>query len=41
MKTQLPDGSWNIPWGWNDYLNEWSISKNWWKSNVIIFQAIN
>ncbi len=36
IKTQLPDGSWNIPWGWNDYPNEWDISKNWWKSNGII-----
>ncbi len=36
IKTQLEDGSWNIPWGWSEYPNEWAISKNWWRSNVII-----
>lgn len=35
-KTQLEDGSWNIPWGWDGYPEQWAISKNWWKSNVII-----
>lgn len=33
---QLPDGSWNIPWGWDDYPEQWALSKNWWKSNVIL-----
>ena len=28
IKSQLDDGSWNIPWGWNGYPEEWSISKN-------------
>lgn len=36
VKTQLDDGSWNIPWSWGDYPEQWAISKNWWKSNVII-----
>ncbi len=36
IKTQLDDGSWNITWEWTDYLAEWAISKNWWKSNLII-----
>lgn len=36
VKTQLDDGSWNIPWGWNGYPEEWAISKNWWKSNGAI-----
>lgn len=36
LRTQLDDGSWHIPWGWNDYPDEWAISKNWWKSNGII-----
>jgi len=36
IKTQLEDGSWNIPWGWSEYPNEWAISKNWWRSNIII-----
>lgn len=36
MNTQLEDGSWDIPWSWNDYPDEWAISKNWWKGQVII-----
>ena len=36
IKTQLDDGSWNIPWGWNGYPEEWAISKNWWKGNGAI-----
>ena len=36
IKTQLDDGSWSIPWGWNDYPEEWAISKNWWKGNGAI-----
>ena len=35
-RTQLDDGSWLIPWGWNGYEEQWAISKNWWKSNGII-----
>lgn len=36
IKNQLEDGSWNIPWNWSEYANEWAISRNWWKANVII-----
>ena len=38
--SQLEDGSWNIPWSWSDYAQEWPISKNWWKSNVIILNLL-
>ncbi len=38
--TQLQDGSWNIPWSWNDYASEWQIAKNWWKSNGIIVNML-
>ena len=40
IKTQLGDGSWNIPWDWTEYPNEWAISKNWWKSNGIILNVL-
>ncbi|SEO91501.1 Prenyltransferase and squalene oxidase repeat-containing protein [Amphibacillus marinus] len=36
LKTQLPDGSWKIPWSWADYPQEWAISQNWWKAHAII-----
>ena len=36
VNTQLEDGSWNITWNWEEYPDEWAVSKNWWKSQVII-----
>lgn len=36
LKTQNDDGSWKVTWEWNDYLEQWAISKNWWKSDIII-----
>jgi hypothetical protein len=40
VKSQLEDGSWNIPWGWNGYPEEWAISKNWWKGNGAILNML-
>ena len=40
VKSQLEDGSWNIPWGWNGYPDEWAISKNWWKANGAILNIL-
>lgn len=36
VRTQREDGSWDIPWGWGSYAEEWALSKNWWKANGII-----
>ena len=36
QQTQLPDGSWDIPWRWENFPDEWAISKNWWKGEVIL-----
>lgn len=27
-----PDGTWTIPWNWDEYPEEWAVSKNWWKA---------
>lgn len=35
-ETQQEDGTWNVTWGWSEYPEEWPISKNWWKSDIII-----
>jgi len=40
VKSQLEDGSWNIPWGWAAYPEEWAISKNWWKGNGAILNML-
>jgi hypothetical protein len=40
VRTQLADGSWPIPWGWNDYPEEWAISKNWWKGNGALLNLL-
>lgn len=36
LNTQQSDGTWGITWAWTDYPSQWNISKNWWKSNLII-----
>lgn len=36
LKTQNKDGTWDIPWNWSNYPEEWSLSKNWWKAEVIL-----
>jgi len=40
IKTQFDDGSWNIPWGWADYSEEWAVTKNWWKGNGSILNML-
>lgn len=34
--TQDSDGTWEVTWSWEDYPEQWSISRNWWKSDMII-----
>lgn len=36
LDSQESDGTWGITWSWIDYPEQWNISKNWWKSNLII-----
>ncbi|MGN0974968.1 MAG: hypothetical protein ACI4OL_03130 [Gemmiger sp.] len=35
-RTQQPDGSWAVTWDWGAYPEQWHISKNWWKSDLIL-----
>lgn len=35
-QSQNDDGTWNVTWNWNGFEDQWPISKNWWKSNIII-----
>ena len=35
-QTQNEDGTWNVTWSWNAFDEQWALSKNWWKSNIII-----
>ena len=35
-QTQRTDGTWDVAWSWDDYPEQWAISKNWWKSDIII-----
>lgn len=34
------DGSWNVPWSWNNYVEEWAVSKNWWKAYGVIVNML-
>lgn len=38
-KVQEEDGSFRITWEWGNYPEQWYISKNWWKSDMIIKNA--
>jgi hypothetical protein len=38
--SQFIDGSWNITWKWTAWPEEWAVSKNWWKSCVIILNLL-
>lgn len=40
VNTQLEDGSWDVPWKWDGFPDEWAISKNWWKSTIIILNLL-
>ena len=35
-RKQMDDGTWDIPWDWGAYPEEWAIAKSWWKATVII-----
>lgn len=37
---QQNDGSWNVPWSWNNYVEEWAVSKNWWKAYGVIVNML-
>lgn len=34
--TQLPDGSFNVPWNWYNDCKEWYIAENWIKAEIAI-----
>jgi hypothetical protein len=34
--SQTADGSWNVTWAWADYPEQWALSKNWWKADIVI-----
>lgn len=36
IETMNSDGTWDITWNWNDYQEQWAISKNWWKASQIL-----
>ena len=36
IETMNPDGTWDVNWNWDDYQEQWALSKNWWKANQIL-----
>lgn len=36
IKSLREDGTWDLNWSWDNYKEQWSLSKNWWKADVII-----
>lgn len=35
-RSQKEDGTFTVNWAWENYPEEWIISRNWWKSDLII-----
>ncbi|MGM9598129.1 MAG: hypothetical protein ACI3XO_09990 [Eubacteriales bacterium] len=35
-ETQKPDGTWDVTWDWGCYSEQWHVSKNWWRSDLIL-----
>ena len=35
-ETQEGDGTWAVTWDWGCYPEQWHISKNWWKADLIL-----
>ncbi len=35
-KTQNADGTWDVTWSWDGFPEQWAISKNWWKTDIIL-----
>lgn len=35
-RTQNADGTWNVTWSWDAFPEQWAMSKNWWKCDIII-----
>ena len=36
LSTQQEDGTWPITWKWDEFPEEWAVSKNWWKGHLIV-----
>lgn len=39
-RTQLKDGSYLVPWNWEDYPEEWAVSKMWWKGEITLLNLL-
>lgn len=37
IDSQLPDGSWPVPWKWwTEYTAEYEVAANWWKGHIVL-----
>lgn len=37
IDSQLPDGSWPVPWKWwNEYTAEYEVAAYWWKAHIVL-----
>lgn len=39
-KTQQPDGGYAVNWSWDDYPEDWAVSKNWWRAEITVNNMI-
>ncbi len=41
IDSQLPDGSWPVPWKWwNEYTDEFAVAASWWKGHIVLKHII-
>ena len=37
IASQLPDGSWPVPWKWyNEYTAQYEVAAYWWKAHIVL-----
>ena len=37
IESQLPDGSWPVPWKWwNEFTAEYEVAAYWWKAHIVL-----
>ena len=35
-ESMQPDGTWAIPWHWQEYPEQWAVTQNWWRAHGVI-----
>lgn len=39
-KAQMPDGGYAVNWDWDGFPEDWPVSKNWWRAEIVVNHMI-